>query len=137
MNSQFAIPVSTARDAIVPIGGPEDLSYRDAYARIAQVLGRRIRIVPIPRPLLSLGGVLAAPLLPDLRGFFAFFSFFDRAGYTCVTPDWLVQALGPGLERHAQRQLHARGERGRGGREQTPEDQRTDQRHAPLVLGRP
>jgi uncharacterized protein YbjT (DUF2867 family) len=83
-----------ARDAIVPIGGPEDLSYRDAYVRIAQVTGWRIRIVPIPRPLLSLGGILAAPLLPDLRGFFAFFSFFDRAGYTCVTPDWLVQALG-------------------------------------------
>ena len=83
-----------ARDAIVPVGGPEDLSYRDAYARIAQVTGQRIRIIPIPRPLLTIGGLLAAPLLPELRGFFAFFAFFDRVGYTCVTPDWLLKALG-------------------------------------------
>ena len=90
----LALDHPQARDAIVPIGGPEDLSYRDAYARIARVIGRRIRIMSIPRPLVSTGGVLAAPLLPDLRGFFAFFAFFDRAGYTCTTPDWLVQALG-------------------------------------------
>jgi uncharacterized protein YbjT (DUF2867 family) len=90
----LALDLPAARDAIVPVGGPEDLSYRDAYMRIAQLTGRRIRIVPIPRPLLGIGGQLAAPLLPDLRGFFAFFAFFDRAGYTCVTPDWLLQALG-------------------------------------------
>lgn len=90
----LALDHPEARDAIVPIGGPEDLSYRDAYARIAHVIGRRIRIVSIPRSLLSLGGLLAAPLLPELRGFFAFFAFFDRAGYTCVTPDWLLRALG-------------------------------------------
>ncbi len=70
------------------------MSYRDAYARIAQVTGQRIRIIPIPRPLLTIGGLLAAPLLPELRGFFAFFAFFDRVGYTCVTPDWLLKALG-------------------------------------------
>jgi len=90
----LALDHPAARNAIVPVGGPEDLSYRDAYARIAQVTGRRIRIVPIPQPLLAIGGLLAAPLLPELRGFFAFFAFFDRAGYTCVTPDWLLQALG-------------------------------------------
>jgi uncharacterized protein YbjT (DUF2867 family) len=90
----LALDRPEARDAIVPIGGPEDLSYREAYARIAQVTGRRISVVPIPRPLLWLGGLIAAPLLPELRGFFAFFAFFDRANYTCVTPEWLVQALG-------------------------------------------
>jgi uncharacterized protein YbjT (DUF2867 family) len=90
----LALDHPQARDAIVPVGGPEDLSYRDAYARIAQVTGRRVRIVPIPQPFLTLGGVLAAPLLPELRGFFAFFAFFDQAGYTCVTPDWLIEALG-------------------------------------------
>jgi uncharacterized protein YbjT (DUF2867 family) len=90
----LALDSPAARDAIVPIGGPEDLSYRDAYARIACVTGRRVIVMPIPRPLLTLGGWLAAPLLPELRGFFAFFAFFDRAGYTCVTPDWLLQALG-------------------------------------------
>ncbi len=91
----LALDHPAARDAIVALGGPEDLSYRDAYARIAQVTGRRVTIVAIPRPLLTIGGLLAAPLLPELRGFFAFFAFFDRAGYTCVTPDWLLQALGP------------------------------------------
>jgi uncharacterized protein YbjT (DUF2867 family) len=90
----LALDHPAARDQIVPIGGPEDLNYRGAYARIAQVSGRRIRIVAIPRPLLAIGGLLAAPLLPELRGFFAFFSFFDRFGYTCVTPEWLVQVLG-------------------------------------------
>ncbi len=90
----LALDHPEARDAIVPVGGPEDLSYRDAYARIAQVTGGRVTVVAIPRPLLTIGGLLAAPLLPELRGFFAFFAFFDRAGYTCVTPDWLLQALG-------------------------------------------
>jgi uncharacterized protein YbjT (DUF2867 family) len=90
----LALDRPEARDQSVPVGGPEDLSYRDAYERIGQVTGRRIRIVPIPRLLLGTGGLLAAPLLPELRGFFAFFAFFDRAGYTCTTPDWLVQALG-------------------------------------------
>jgi uncharacterized protein YbjT (DUF2867 family) len=90
----FALDHPEARDAIVPVGGPEDLSYRDAYARIARVTGRRVIVIGIPRPLLSIGGLLATPLLPELRGFFAFFAFFDRAGYTCVTPDWLLHALG-------------------------------------------
>jgi uncharacterized protein YbjT (DUF2867 family) len=90
----LALDHPKARDEIVPVGGPEDLSYRDAYARIARVTGRRVTIVAIPRPLLAIGGLLAAPLLPELRGFFAFFAFFDRVGYTCVTPDWLIQALG-------------------------------------------
>jgi uncharacterized protein YbjT (DUF2867 family) len=90
----LALDHPEARNEIVPVGGPEDLSYRDAYARIARVTGQRVTIVAIPRPLLAIGGLLAAPLLPELRGFFAFFAFFDRAGYTCVTPDWLLNALG-------------------------------------------
>jgi uncharacterized protein YbjT (DUF2867 family) len=90
----LALDHPEARDEIVPVGGPEDLSYRDAYARIARVTGRRVTIVAIPRPLLAIGGLLAAPLLPELRGFFDFFAFFDRVGYTCVTPDWLLNALG-------------------------------------------
>ncbi len=90
----LALDHPEARDEIVPVGGPEDLSYRDAYARIAGVTGQRVTIIAIPRPLLAIGGLLAAPLLPELRGFFAFFAFFDRAGYTCVTPDWLLNALG-------------------------------------------
>jgi len=90
----LALDHPKARDEIVPVGGSEDLSYRDAYARIARVTGRRVTIVAIRRPLLAIGGLLAAPLLPELRGFFAFFAFFDRVGYTCVTPDWLIQALG-------------------------------------------
>jgi len=90
----LALDHPAARDEIVPVGGPEDLNYRNAYARIARVTGRRIAIVAIPRLFLTIGGLLAAPVLPELRGFFAFFAFFDRAGYTCVTPDWLLNALG-------------------------------------------
>ena len=90
----LALDRPEALNQVVPVGGPEDLSYRDAYRRIAQVTGSRVTIVPIPRPLLALGGLLAAPALPELRGFFAFFAFFDRAGYTCATPDWLARALG-------------------------------------------
>lgn len=90
----LALDRPEALNQVVPVGGPEDLSYRDAYRRIAQVTDSRVTIVPIPRPLLALGGLLAAPALPELRGFFAFFAFFDRAGYTCVTPDWLAQGLG-------------------------------------------
>ena len=90
----LALKTPEARNQIVPVGGPEDLSYRAAYRRIAQITGRRITIVPIPRLLLSLAGVIAKPILPELGGFFAFFRFFDRAGYTCTTPEWLAQALG-------------------------------------------
>ena len=90
----LALDRTEARDQIVPVGGPEDLSYREAYRRIAAVTGRRVAIVPIPRPLLAAGGLLGRPALPDLAGFFSFFSFFDRFGYTCETPDWLDEALG-------------------------------------------
>jgi uncharacterized protein YbjT (DUF2867 family) len=90
----LALDRSEAFNQCVPIGGPEDLSYREAYRRIAQITGRRIAIVPIPSPLLRLGGLLAAPVLPELRGFFALFAFFERVGYTCTTPTWLIDALG-------------------------------------------
>ena len=90
----LALELPAARNQVVPIGGPADLSYRDAYRLIRQVTGRRVPIVPIPRPLLSLGGALARPILPELAGFFAFFRFFDSYGYTCETPGWLLDALG-------------------------------------------
>jgi uncharacterized protein YbjT (DUF2867 family) len=89
----LALKAPEAHNQIVPVGGPEDLSYREAYQRIARITGRRITIVPFPRPLLALGGLLAKPVLPELSGFFALFAFFDRAGYTCTTPDWLARAL--------------------------------------------
>jgi uncharacterized protein YbjT (DUF2867 family) len=90
----LALDHPAARNQLLTIGGAEDLDYRAAYQRIAEITGRRIAVVPIPRPLLSLVGLLAAPVLPELRGFFALFAFFDRADYTCTTPSWLVDALG-------------------------------------------
>jgi NADH dehydrogenase len=90
----LALDRPEARNQVLPVGGPDDLSYREAYRRIAAVTGRRVTIVPIPRPLLALGGVLARPVLPELGGFFKLFAFFDRFGYTCTTPEWLAAALG-------------------------------------------
>lgn len=90
----IALDRAEARDRLLTLGGPEDLDYHDAYHRIARITGRRVVVAPIPRPALSAAGLLAAPILPELRGFFALFAFFDRAGYTCATPGWLVDALG-------------------------------------------
>lgn len=92
--ARLALDRSEARNAVLPVGGPDNLSYRDAYGRIAQITKRRVTIVPVPHALLRLVGVVAAPLLPDLVAFFAMFAFFEQAGYTCETPGWLVDALG-------------------------------------------
>ena len=56
----------------------------------------RIALALVCLCFLALGMAMSAvgPALPELAGFFSFFSFFDRFGYTCETPDWLVQALG-------------------------------------------
>jgi uncharacterized protein YbjT (DUF2867 family) len=90
----LALDRPEARDQVAPIGGPDDLSYREAYARIARIVGRRIAAVPLPRPLLSAAGLLAAPAWFELRGAFAWFTFLERAGDACTTPAWLVDALG-------------------------------------------
>jgi hypothetical protein len=78
----------------VALGGPDDLSYREAYARIARIVGRRITALPLPWPLLSAAGLLAAPAWAELRGAFAWFAFLERVGDTCTTPTWLIDALG-------------------------------------------
>lgn len=90
----IALERPEATNATLPIGGTDDLSYREAYRHIGALTHRRVLVVGIPHPLLALVGRLAAPTLPDLAGFFAYFAFFDRAGYTCATPVWLVEALG-------------------------------------------
>ena len=89
----IALDHPAARDQVVEVGGPEDLSYREAYRRIARITGRRIHQVPLPRALLAASGALATPVLPELSALFALFAFQERAGYTCVTPEWLVAAL--------------------------------------------
>ena len=90
----LALDRKEAHDALVPIGGPEDLTYPDAYGQIAKITGQPLQLLSIPTPLLSLGGLLAAPMLPDLRGFLRLFAFADASGYTAVTPTWLIDALG-------------------------------------------
>ncbi|HWQ13541.1 MAG TPA: NAD(P)H-binding protein, partial [Roseiflexaceae bacterium] len=89
-----ALEHPAARERVVEVGGPEDLSYREAYWRIAQITGRRIHQLPLPLPLLAAGGVLASPLAPGLAGLSALLAFQERTGYTCTTPDWLLAALG-------------------------------------------
>jgi uncharacterized protein YbjT (DUF2867 family) len=90
----LALDRGEAYNQVVPIGGPEDLSYRQAYKRIVQITGRRIMALPLPRPLPATGGLLAAPFWPGLRGILAWSMFLERAGDTCVTPMWLAEALG-------------------------------------------
>jgi uncharacterized protein YbjT (DUF2867 family) len=90
----LALDDPAARDQVAPIGGPDDLSYREAYTRIAQIAGRRILAVPLPWALLSTAGLLATPAWAELRAVFAWFAFLERAGGTCTTPAWLAGALG-------------------------------------------
>jgi uncharacterized protein YbjT (DUF2867 family) len=90
----LALDRAEAHNQLVPIGGPEDLSYREAYKRIAQLAGQRIVALSAPAPLPAAGGLLAAPFWPGLRGALAWSVFLERAGGTCVTPDWLAEALG-------------------------------------------
>jgi uncharacterized protein YbjT (DUF2867 family) len=90
----LALDHPVARDQVAPIGGPDDLSYHEAYARIARITGRRVIDMPLPWPLLSAAGLLAVPAWAELRGAFAWFAFLERAGDACTTPAWLVEALG-------------------------------------------
>src|SRR5262245_33033362 len=90
----LALDHPRAHGQVAPIGGPDDLSYREAYARIARISGRRIIALPLPWPLLSAAGVLAVPAWPELHGAFAWFAFLEHVGGVCTTPAWLVEALG-------------------------------------------
>jgi uncharacterized protein YbjT (DUF2867 family) len=87
----LALDHPAARDAVVEIGGPANLSYREAYRRITRVTGRRIHTVPIPG--LGAAGSVTGVLAPEMGGLLRLLAFQERAGYTCVTPDWLVEAL--------------------------------------------
>jgi uncharacterized protein YbjT (DUF2867 family) len=89
----LALDNPQAHGQVVSIGGPDDLSYREAYARIARIVGRRITALPLPSPLLSIAGLLAMPAWAELRGV-AWFAFLERAGGACATPAWLAEALG-------------------------------------------
>jgi NADH dehydrogenase len=91
---RLALHYAEAQNAIIPIGGPEDLNYREAYARIAQITGRHIMIMSISHIALRVGGAVMKPFLPDLHSWFALFALYERIGYTCETPAWLVEALG-------------------------------------------
>jgi uncharacterized protein YbjT (DUF2867 family) len=90
----LALDHPQAHGQVAPIGGPDDLSYREAYARIARISGRRITALPLPWPLLSAAGLLAVPAWAELPSTFAWFAFLERAGGACTTPAWLVEALG-------------------------------------------
>jgi uncharacterized protein YbjT (DUF2867 family) len=90
----LALDNPQAHGQVASIGGPDDLSYREAYARIARIAGRRITSLPLPSPLLSIAGLLAMPAWAELRGAFAWFAFLERAGGACATPAWLAEALG-------------------------------------------
>ncbi|MFQ5801636.1 MAG: NmrA family NAD(P)-binding protein [Candidatus Methylomirabilales bacterium] len=75
-----AVGQPEAQGATIEFGGPEDLSNRECIQIAAKVLGRPVRIWPIPFSLLHLVGTLARPALPGLREFFAILHFVDRYG---------------------------------------------------------
>ncbi|GAB4188826.1 MAG: SDR family oxidoreductase [Roseiflexaceae bacterium] len=105
----LALDRPEARNAVLPIGGPDDLSYPEAFAQIRSIAGRRVNLLYLPAPLLGLGGLLAAPLLPDLRSLTALLAFADQVGYTTTTPAWLIEALGQRRNfAQAVRELYAR-----------------------------
>lgn len=68
---------------ILEFGGAEDLTNRDCVEIAARLLGRRVRIVPIPLAILRWGGEVLRPLLPGLREFLAIVAFVDRFGLRC------------------------------------------------------
>ena len=90
----LALERSEAINTVIDIGGPDDLTYREAYTRIMQMTGQPLRILPLHSRLLAIGGTLSTPVFPNLRDLLDLFAFCDRANYTCVAPTWLINALG-------------------------------------------
>lgn len=90
----LALERSEAINTIIDVGGPDDLTYRDAYTRIMQMTGQPRRILPLYSRLLAVGSTLSTPIFPNLRDLLDLFAFCDRANYTCVSPTWLIDALG-------------------------------------------
>lgn len=75
-----AVGQREAHGATIEFGGPEDLSNRQCVQIVAKVLGKGVRICPIPLVGLSLIGTLSRPVSPGLREYFAILKFVDRYG---------------------------------------------------------
>lgn len=84
-----------ARNRIIPLLGPELLSYREAYQRLSEILERTIVPVPGPRLLVEPSAWLAKPIWPNLYNRLTWSYFLER--YGCdeqeKMPDWLVHDL--------------------------------------------
>jgi NADH dehydrogenase len=52
-------------DAVLDLAGPESLAHRELVARAARLLGRRPRVLPLPRGIAYAGAWLAERLLAD------------------------------------------------------------------------
>ncbi|NOK62130.1 MAG: hypothetical protein GFH27_549321n117 [Chloroflexi bacterium AL-W] len=90
----LALQRSEAINTVIDVGGPDDLTYREAYTRIMQMTGQPRLILPLHSRLLAVGGTLSTPVFPNLRDLLDLFAFCDRVNYTCVSPTWLIDALG-------------------------------------------
>jgi NADH dehydrogenase len=93
--ARLALERPEARDVIVEVGGPEILSFHEAYRRISCALGQSIRPIPLLEPVVRGAGLLARPLLPELRLARGLGPYFDGHDYIADTPAWLVELLGP------------------------------------------
>lgn len=76
----FALTDRRARNRVIEIGGPENISETQFVQMIQQVTGRIARVQHIPLPLMRLLGVVARPVSPA-------FSRQSRAGVLMDTTD--------------------------------------------------
>lgn len=91
---RLALERPEACAAVLEVGGPEELSFREAYGRIAALRGRQLHLVPVSDPLLRFGTTLSRPLLPGAAWLEGLPTFFDRHDYTASMLPWLAEALG-------------------------------------------
>ncbi len=75
-----AIGHPEAQASTIEYGGSEQLTNRQCVHIAAQVLGRSVRIIPIPLPFFHVMGTVARPVSPGLREFFAILHYVDRYG---------------------------------------------------------
>lgn len=84
-----------ARNRVIPLLGPEKLSYREAFQHLSEILERNVVPVPSPSMLVQPGTWFAKPIWPNLYSRVSWAYFLERYGSDedLDTPDWLLHDL--------------------------------------------